>query len=55
VAGHEIGEKGRQTTRADTLRAFCEHAADPKTGLWVDTVANVARYVAEHRGDQGGN
>jgi len=55
LAGHEIGEKGRQTTRTDTLRAFCEHAADPKTGLWVDTVANVARYVAEHRGDQGGN
>jgi len=55
LAGHDIGQKGRQTTRTDTLRAFCEYAADPKTGLWVDTVANVARYVSEHRGDQGGN
>ncbi|HSW01313.1 MAG TPA: polysaccharide deacetylase family protein [Sedimentisphaerales bacterium] len=53
LAGHEIGEKGRQTTRADTLRAFCEYAADPQNGLWVDTVANVARYVAEHRANQG--
>lgn len=49
LAGHEIGEKGRQTTRADTLRAFCEYAADVENGLWVDTVANVARYVAEHQ------
>lgn len=53
LAGHEIGEKGRQTTRADTLRAFCEYAVDPQNGLWVDTVANVARYIAEHRAKQG--
>lgn len=53
LAGHEIGQKGRQTTRADTLRAFCEYAADAENGLWVDTVANVARYVAEHRVDPG--
>jgi len=53
LAGHEIGQKGRQTTRADTLRAFCEYAADAENGLWVDTVANVARYVAEHRANPG--
>jgi len=47
LCGHEIGEGGRQTTRADTLRAFCEYALDPNNGLWVDTVANVTRYVAE--------
>ncbi|MBN2131348.1 MAG: polysaccharide deacetylase family protein [Sedimentisphaerales bacterium] len=47
LCGHEIGAGGRQTTRADTLRAFCEYARDPNNGLWVDTVANVARYVAE--------
>ncbi|MGE5294553.1 MAG: polysaccharide deacetylase family protein [Solirubrobacterales bacterium] len=50
LAGHEIGVEGPpQTTRTDTLRAFCEYARDPKNGLWVDTVANVTRYVAEHR------
>jgi len=46
LCGHEIGQGGRQTTRVDTLRAFCEYAQDPQNGLWVDTVTNVARYVA---------
>lgn len=49
LCGHEIGPAGRQTTRSDTLRAFCEYARDPRNGLWVDTVANVTRYVMEHR------
>ena len=49
LAGHEIGSSGRQTVRVDTLRAFCEYAQDPENGLWVDTVANVARYVVEQR------
>lgn len=53
LAGHEIGEPGRQTTRADTLRAFCEYARDPKNGVWVDTVTNVARYVMEQRDSAG--
>jgi peptidoglycan/xylan/chitin deacetylase (PgdA/CDA1 family) len=48
LCGHDIGEGGRQTTRIDTLRAFCEYAQDPKNGVWVDTVANIGRYVAEH-------
>jgi len=46
LCGHEIGEGGRQTTRIETLRAFCEYARDPENGIWVDTVANVARYVS---------
>ncbi|RPJ22333.1 MAG: polysaccharide deacetylase, partial [Planctomycetaceae bacterium] len=45
LCGHDIGPGGRQTTRVDTLRAFCEYARDPANGLWVDTVANVARHV----------
>jgi peptidoglycan/xylan/chitin deacetylase (PgdA/CDA1 family) len=53
LCGHEIGEGGRQTTRADTLRAFCEYARDPQNGVWVDTVAHVARYVVERRNDGG--
>ncbi len=51
LCGHEIGTPGRQTTRADTLRTFCEYAQDPQNGLWVDTVANITHYVVEHRGD----
>jgi len=53
LCGHDVGPGGRQVTRADTLRAFCEYARDPKNGLWVDTVANIGRYVAEHRGVAG--
>ena len=49
LCGHEIGPGGRQTTLSDTLRAFCEYARDPRNGLWVDTVANITRYVTEHR------
>lgn len=49
LCGHEIGTGGRQTTRAETLMALCEYARDPNNGLWLDTVANVARYVAEQR------
>ncbi len=53
LGGHEIGAGGRQTTRVDTLRAFCEYAKDPKNGVWVDTVANISRYVADHRDKAG--
>jgi peptidoglycan/xylan/chitin deacetylase (PgdA/CDA1 family) len=49
LAGHEIGSQGRQTTRIDTLRAFCGYAHDPRNELWVDTVQNVARYVVDRR------
>jgi peptidoglycan/xylan/chitin deacetylase (PgdA/CDA1 family) len=49
LCGHDIGAGGRQTVRSDTLRAFCEYAKDPKNGVWVDTVANIGRYVAAHR------
>ncbi len=49
LAGHEIGAGGRQTTRADTLRAICEYAQDPANGIWIDTVENVARHVRHAR------
>lgn len=49
LCGHDIGTGGRQTVAVDTLRAFCEYARDPKNGLWVDTVANISRYVVERR------
>ncbi len=49
LCGHDVGPGGRQTTRVETLRAFCEYACDPANGLWVDTVANVARYVRDRQ------
>ncbi len=47
--GHDIGEGGRQTTRASTLKALCEYAQDPANGLWLDTVEEVARYILKQR------
>ncbi len=49
LCGHDIGPGGRQTTRVDTLRAFCQYARDPANGLWIDTVANVARHVRDRQ------
>jgi len=47
--GHEIGQGGRQTTRADTLKAICDYARDVDNGIWIDTVESIARYVQEVR------
>jgi len=47
--GHEIGEGGRQTTYASTLKAVCEYAQDPANGLWLDTVQEVADYILKQR------
>jgi peptidoglycan/xylan/chitin deacetylase (PgdA/CDA1 family) len=50
LAGHDIGSApGRQVTRVDTLRALLTYAADPGRGLWMDTVASVARHVRASR------
>lgn len=49
--GHEIGEKGRQTTYSSTLKALCEYAQDPANGLWLDTVQAVANYIRKQRTD----
>jgi peptidoglycan/xylan/chitin deacetylase (PgdA/CDA1 family) len=50
LAGHEIGSPGRQTTQAAALEEFLRYAAAPSNGVWLDTVAAVARYVRAQRG-----
>jgi len=49
LAGHEINEGGRQTTRMATLRALCEYAQDPSNGIWLDTVEAVTRHIHQQR------
>ncbi|MCY3021107.1 MAG: polysaccharide deacetylase family protein [Planctomycetota bacterium] len=49
LAGHDIGPGGRQTTLAADLDKLCAHAMDPANGIWVDTVAAVAKYIKERR------
>jgi peptidoglycan/xylan/chitin deacetylase (PgdA/CDA1 family) len=44
-AGHEMGKSGRQTTLVDSLEQYLTYAADPANGVWLDTVAAVAKYV----------
>lgn len=44
-AGHDIGSPGRQFTEAKPLEQFLKYAADPANGVWIDTIANVAKVV----------
>jgi hypothetical protein len=49
LCGHEVGAGGFQITRSETLEAICCYAADPKNGLWIDTVGRIGKYVSDHR------
>ncbi len=51
LAGHEIGGKAYQTTLASALESLCRYARDPASGLWIDTVGNIARYIRMVRKD----
>ena len=51
--GHEIGEKGFQTTDATALVKLCKYIQDPANGVWVDTVKNIGQYIQEQRGGRG--
>jgi len=42
---HDVGDGGRQTTLAATLRALCEYAKDPANGVWLADVGTVARHI----------
>ena len=53
-AGHDIGDGGRQTTLASTLRALCEYAQDPANGIWLDSVGTIARYIQKERSGGAG-
>jgi peptidoglycan/xylan/chitin deacetylase (PgdA/CDA1 family) len=48
--GHDIGDPARQTVLTTTLESICEYAADPSSGIWIDTVASVARHIKGQRG-----
>jgi hypothetical protein len=45
LAGHEMGDDGPQTTRLRMLEALLKYAADPKEGIWIAPVGEVANYV----------
>lgn len=47
--GHEIGKSARQTTDTGALRQLIAMAKDPSSGIWMDTVETIARYVKRTR------
>jgi peptidoglycan-N-acetylglucosamine deacetylase len=49
LAGHEMGEEGRQTTSLAMLRQLIEYAQDPANGVWLAPVGTVAKYIQTHR------
>jgi peptidoglycan/xylan/chitin deacetylase (PgdA/CDA1 family) len=49
LAGHDIGEGGRQTTRVAMLDALLAYAKDPANGIWLAPVGDVADPVGEAR------
>jgi peptidoglycan-N-acetylglucosamine deacetylase len=51
LAGHEIGEPGRQTTRVSMLEKLIEYALEPESGIWLAPVGTVAAYIIEQRGE----
>jgi peptidoglycan-N-acetylglucosamine deacetylase len=44
-AGHEIGKAAYQTTETAALEQFLKYAKDPASGIWLDTVDTVAKYI----------
>ena len=42
---HDIGDSGRQTTLAATLKALCEYAKEPANGVWLANVETVAKHI----------
>ncbi len=52
LAGHEIGERGQQTTRVDMLEKLLTFASDPSNEIWMAPVGTVTRYIKD-RADDG--
>jgi len=55
LAGHEIGEGGRQTTRTAMLEELIAYAQDPANGIWLTTVKEIADYVEQQRSNDPQN
>lgn len=47
--GHNVGEGGHQTVRADALDALCDYLTKLYDDVWTDTVAAVGGYIQQVR------
>lgn len=49
LAGHDMGDSGRQTTRLAMLRKLMAYAQDPANGIWLAPVGTVGKYVEQQK------
>ena len=49
LAGHEMGDSGRQTTRLSMLKQLIEYAQKPDSGIWLAPVDTVAEYIKKQK------
>lgn len=49
LAGHDIGEKNRQTTEVEMLNELLPFLMDPANGIWVAPVGEISAYIKEKR------
>jgi peptidoglycan/xylan/chitin deacetylase (PgdA/CDA1 family) len=47
--GHEIGDRGYQTTNTKALEALSEYLKNPATGVWLGTVEEIANHIRKQR------
>jgi peptidoglycan/xylan/chitin deacetylase (PgdA/CDA1 family) len=47
LAGHEMGEEGRQTTRLEMLKRLAEYAQNPANEIWIAPMGAVTKYVQQ--------
>jgi peptidoglycan-N-acetylglucosamine deacetylase len=50
--GHEIGTRAYQTTDTQAVEALCDYLQNPRTGVWLAPVAEVATYIQSQRQGQ---
>lgn len=53
LCGHDVGEAGRQVTRAPDLDEFCRRLADVSARVWTATVAEAADWIIRSRSPAG--
>jgi peptidoglycan/xylan/chitin deacetylase (PgdA/CDA1 family) len=51
--GHEFGTEGRHVANTSVVEALCHYVTEPSRGIWVDTVANIGKYIREQRAKSG--
>lgn len=51
LAGHDIGEHGRQTTTVESLRALFEYLSESSNPMWIAPVGTIADHVHSVRNE----